>query len=164
MQLTTRTDNAIRILLYLAAQQDERWVPTAELAAGISISAHSVQKLVYDLQVVNLVRTTQGRYGGVRLVRDLAGIRVSEVVAVSEKDAGWKFTACDRRPDCDCYLSGGRCTLRIVFRNVQEQIMKVFDGLTMAQLQTQETDEAAREHAQKWRTKLSDNEKVTSKN
>lgn len=154
MQLSTRTDNAIKIILYLAAQVEDRWVPAAEIGSAISASSFVVQKIVLDLANANLLVTARGRYGGIKLTRDLEGILMSEVVAVGEQETGWKFTECDRRPDCDCYLSGGRCTLRAMYRNVQEEIMSMFSEITLAQLRTKETDQAAREHHRIYHARL----------
>ncbi|MGI2036342.1 RrF2 family transcriptional regulator [Rhizobium panacihumi] len=160
MQMTTRTDNAIKIMLYLAAQMEDRWVPASEIGSAIAASGFVVQKIVLDLSLANLLSTSRGRYGGIKLKRDLADIPLSEVVAVGERETGWKFTECDRRPDCDCYLSGGKCTLRAMYRNVQEQIMGIFGGITLAQLRTKETDQAAREHYANYRSKAVDDIKV----
>ncbi len=146
MQMSIRSDNAIKALLYLAAQTEDRYVPVPELAFAVAVSAFSMQTLINDLAQANLVRTTRGRNGGVKALRDLAQIRVSEVIAVGEQEAGWKFTECDRSPDCSCYLNG-RCSLRAMYRNVQEQIMAIFEGYSMSQLRSPETDAAARERA-----------------
>lgn len=162
MQMTTRTDNAIKIMLYLAAQVEDRWVAAPEIASAIAASSFVVQKIVLDLSLANLLRTSRGRYGGIKLTRDLADIPLSEVVAVGERETGWKFTECDRRPDCQCYLSGGKCTLRAMYRNVQEQIMGIFADITLAQLRTKETDQAAREHYTTYRTEAADNAKVSA--
>lgn len=154
MQMTTRTDNAIKVMLYLAAQLEDRWVTAPEIGSAIAVSSYVVQKIVLDLSLANLLQTSRGRYGGIKLTRDLADIPLSEIVAVGERDSGWKFTECDRRPDCACYLSGGRCTLRAMYRTVQEQIMGIFGAITLADIRTGETDSAAREHAQKWRSQI----------
>ena len=146
MQMSMRSDNAIKVLLYLAAQLEDRLVPVPELAFAVSVSPFSMQTLINDLAQANLVRTTRGRNGGVKAIRDLAHVRVSEVIAVGEQEAGWKFTECDRSPDCGCYLNG-RCSLRNMYRHVQEQIMAIFEGYSMSQLRSPETDAAARERA-----------------
>lgn len=153
MQMTTRTDNAIKIMLYLAAQREDRWVPAPEIASAIAASAFVVQKIVLDMSLADLLRTSRGRYGGIKLTRDLADVQLSEVVSVGESETGWKFTECDRRADCPCYLSGGKCSLRAMYRNVQEQIMGIFSQITLGQLRTAETDQAAREHAENWRNR-----------
>lgn len=161
MQMTTRTDHAIKIMLYLAAQDEDRWVAAPEIASAIASSSAVVQKIVLALSLANLLRTSRGRYGGIKLTRKLADIPLSEVVAVGESESGWKFTECDRRPNCDCYLSGGKCTLRAMYRNVQEQIMGIFGSISLAQLRTKETDQAAREHYEDYRSKSGDNAKVS---
>ncbi|WP_312408355.1 Rrf2 family transcriptional regulator [Rhizobium sp.] len=153
MQLTTRTDQAIKIILYLAAQVESRWVAAPEIAAAIGVSSEVVQKVVLALANANLLRTSRGRYGGIRLTRELADIPLSEVVAVGESETGWKFTECDRTANCPCYLNGGKCTLRAMYREVQEKIMAIFEGITLAQLRTNETDSAARQHADAWRSR-----------
>lgn len=153
MQLTTRTDHAIKIMLYLAAQVETRWVAAPELASALGVSGFVIQKIVLDLSNANLLRTSRGRYGGIMLTRDLASIELSEIVAVGESETGWKFTECDRTPDCPCYLNGGHCTLRAMYRGVQEKIMDIFSSITMAQLRTKETDSAARDHANAWLSK-----------
>ncbi|MBV1918394.1 MAG: Rrf2 family transcriptional regulator [Sphingomonadaceae bacterium] len=83
MQLTRRTDYALRLLIYLTGI-GERRVQIAEVAHSQNISRTHLMKIVNDLAHAGFVDTVRGRGGGIRLGRDPADINLRELVQTTE--------------------------------------------------------------------------------
>ena len=85
MRLTTRTNLAVRVLMFCAVNGDRR-VTTAEIAATCNCSAHHVAHVVQKLQANGIVETARGRAGGLRLAHPVERISVGAVVRLFEAD------------------------------------------------------------------------------
>jgi Rrf2 family nitric oxide-sensitive transcriptional repressor len=109
MRLTTFTDYALRVLIYLAVRRERR-VTIDEIARSYSVSKHHVAKVVHFLGASGWVDNLRGRGGGVRLAVPPASINVAEVVRLAEggDEPAECFSA--GRPRCaiaaDCLLRG----------------------------------------------------------
>src|SRR5205823_1130799 len=66
MQLTTYTDYALRVLIYLAVY-DDRLVTIADITNAYGISKNHLMKIVHHLAQRGWITTTRGRRGRVRL-------------------------------------------------------------------------------------------------
>ncbi len=105
MRLTTFTDYSLRVLMYVASQQEGR-ATIAEIARAYGISEHHLTKVVHFLGKEGYLDNLRGRGGGLKLARDPAEINVGEVVKLTEggdvpaecfeKDSN----ACAITPDC----------------------------------------------------------------
>jgi Rrf2 family transcriptional regulator, nitric oxide-sensitive transcriptional repressor len=78
MKLTTQTDYALRVLMYLATRDERAHV--ADVARLFGISVHHVAKVVNQLARYGYVRSIRGIGGGIELARSPAEIRLGEVV------------------------------------------------------------------------------------
>lgn len=65
MQLTSYTDYALRVLIYLAMPQKRRATIT-ELADFFNISRNHLVKVVHHLGSKGFIKTTRGKGGGFR--------------------------------------------------------------------------------------------------
>ena len=79
MRLTTYTDYSLRLLIYLAVQE-ERLSTVSEVADSYGISRHHLVKVAHKLGVKGYVATTRGKKGGLRLARPAEQINVGAVV------------------------------------------------------------------------------------
>src|SRR5689334_15799529 len=79
MRLTTFTDYALRVLLYIATAPEGR-ANIAEIAAKYRVSEHHIVKVVHLLGKEGLLVNTRGRGGGIRLARAPRDINVGHVV------------------------------------------------------------------------------------
>ena len=71
MQLTRYTDYSLRVLLYLAVDQNRNPPVTVdELSQQFQISRNHLVKIVHELGQRGLLLTVRGRGGGVRLAKD----------------------------------------------------------------------------------------------
>ncbi len=83
MRLTSKTNYAVRILMYCAANEGHL-SPTAEIAKAYGIPQPFLFHILRPLTEAGLVKTIQGRNGGVRLGRAASEIDLLEVVTVTE--------------------------------------------------------------------------------
>ncbi|MES2602709.1 MAG: Rrf2 family transcriptional regulator, partial [Pseudomonadota bacterium] len=85
MRLTTYSDYALRMLMYLALKED-RLATIAEIAASYDISSNHLMKVAHQLGVAGYVETVRGRGGGLRLAKQPDTIRLADVVRYTEPD------------------------------------------------------------------------------
>ncbi|OAI16338.1 BadM/Rrf2 family transcriptional regulator [Methylomonas lenta] len=79
MQLTTHTDYALRVLIYLSLHPDQL-VTITELAEFFGISKNHLVKVVHNLGLKGFVKTVRGKGGGICLSRPPQHINVGNVV------------------------------------------------------------------------------------
>lgn len=83
MRLNKSTRDAIRILVDCARSGDNL-IKVADLATRLDITPQNVFKIVHLLSRAGMVAPSRGRYGGVRLARPAADIRIGDVVRALE--------------------------------------------------------------------------------
>lgn len=83
MRLTRQTSHAIRILIYCARARGEL-AKVAEIAEQLDLTQQNVFKIVHVLVRAGFLKAVRGRYGGVRLAREPADIRIGDVVRATE--------------------------------------------------------------------------------
>lgn len=126
MQLTDRTDLALRLLLYLAVHDDVR-VSVAVIAQAYSSSEAHLSKVAQALVHAGFLDSAPGRGGGVRLARAPSEIRVGAVVRALEPTP---IVACFV-PDVGCPVAGP-CGLQPALRAARDAFLGVLDGVTLA--------------------------------
>ena len=83
MRLTRQTSHAIRILIYCARARGEL-AKVADIAEQLDLTQQNVFKIVHLLVRAGFLHAVRGRYGGVRLAREPAEIRIGDVVRATE--------------------------------------------------------------------------------
>jgi len=100
MRLTTMTDYAMRLLMYLAHNPD-RLCTIAEVAAAYGVSEAHLMKVTHQLGLAGFIETVRGKGGGMRLAAAPAAVNLGEVVRAIEPDFAL----------VECFGNGSRCTL-----------------------------------------------------
>ena len=100
MRLTTMTDYALRLLMYVG-QRPDRLCTIAEVAGAYGISEAHLMKVTHQLGLAGWLETVRGKGGGMRLAASPADINLGEVVRSIEPD----FSL------VDCLTTGSSCTL-----------------------------------------------------
>ena len=100
MRLTTMTDYALRLLMYLAHNRS-RLCTIAEIAAAYGVSEAHLMKVTHQLGLAGFIETVRGKGGGMRLAAPPAAINLGRVVRAIEPDFAL----------VECFGSGNRCTL-----------------------------------------------------
>ena len=139
MRLTTMTDYALRLLMYVA-QHPGRLVTISEVARVYGISEAHLMKITHQLGLAGWLETVRGKGGGMRLAAAPASINLGAVVRSVEPDFALVdcFTA-----DNSCRLTGD-CRLTGIVSEALQRFMAHLDRHTLADLLPGTTDGAAR--------------------
>jgi Rrf2 family protein len=84
LTISRQTDYACRILLHLALQPAGARVTAAEIAEQRLIPPAMIRRIVTDLGVAGLIKTTRGNNGGITLGRPAGEISLLDVVQAVE--------------------------------------------------------------------------------
>jgi len=129
MRLTTMTDYALRLLMYVA-QRPERLCTIAEVAQAHGISEAHLMKVTHQLGQRGWLETVRGKGGGIRLARQPAQVNLGAVVRSMEPD--FDLVECFATGD-QCVLTG-YCRLAGVLGGALRDFMAHLDGYTLADL------------------------------
>lgn len=129
LQLTKRTDYAIRACLHLAAE-DSCPISGRRIAEQMSIPDRFLPQVMADLGRAGIVAATSGKHGGYCLRRDPGSLSLLEVVeAVEGAD---RRRACALR-DAPCGADPG-CAIHPVWDEAQAAFIDVLAGASIAEL------------------------------
>ncbi|GAA4334904.1 Rrf2 family transcriptional regulator [Pigmentiphaga soli] len=129
MRLTTMTDYALRLLMYVA-RHPRRLCTIAEIAQAHGISEAHLMKVTHRLGQQGWLDTVRGKGGGMRLARAPAEIKLGDVVRGIEPDFDL----------VECFATGSQCTLtgdcRLagVLGGALREFIAYLDGYTLADL------------------------------
>ena len=140
MKLSSQEEYGLRCLLRLGREPEGASLTIAELSCREGISAANVAKMMRVLRRARLVTSTRGKDGGYALARPAEQIRVSEVLAAL---GGRIFDAafCDTHAGSTGLCAHmGDCSIRSVWRMLQEAIDGVLGRMTLKDLLRNERD------------------------
>ena len=129
MQLTKFTDYALRVLLFLAQNQDKR-VTIDDLANHYNVSRNHLMKIVHSLSVAGFIRSSRGRNGGLNLGMPANSITVADVILHTEKNMDL----------VECFETGSNCmlesdcVLRHVLHRAQDSFMEVLSLFSLTDI------------------------------
>lgn len=131
MQLTTHTDYALRLLIYLATSEEKRTGTIQDAARRFDISANHLAKVAQTLVQKDYLISQRGRGGGLRLARSAEEINIGAVVRHTENlnllPCFGEDNACPIQP---------ACKLKNVLGRAQQAFLEVLDEFTLADLIT----------------------------
>ncbi len=129
MKHTSHADYALRVLMYLRVAPGRRG-SVGDIAIAHHVSRNHLEKVVQRLAGADLVETTRGRGGGVRLVLDPAAITVGQVMRAMETD--FAVVEC-LGPARYCRIAGV-CGARSVFARALDAYFAVLDDATLEEI------------------------------
>lgn len=129
MRLNLQTDFALRMLMFLAARQEQASIE--EIADAYGISRNHLTKVARQLAEQGLVTARRGRGGGLELAREPNEISVGAVVRAMESLGG--FVECFDRGTNTCRVAGA-CGLQGVLRLALDDFLARLDDYTVADL------------------------------
>ncbi|GGO87100.1 transcriptional regulator [Marinobacterium nitratireducens] len=127
MQLSRFTDYTLRVLFYVAMNND-RLSTLNEIADFYGISVEHLRKVVHALAKSGYLKTFRGKHGGIRLNRTPEDINVGAVVLQAE--------GAEPLIDCsglDCTLSGV-CNLQRALADAQRAFMQELNRHSLADM------------------------------
>ncbi|MBR9973520.1 RrF2 family transcriptional regulator [Magnetospirillum sulfuroxidans] len=129
MKITQFTDYSLRLLIYLAMHRD-RVSTVREVSDFYSISSEHLKKIVRRLSELGHISTVRGKNGGLMLAREPSEINLGALLRQSEN---LNLVPCHEAGDT-CPIAG--CKLRCVIETARDAFLGVFDGKTLADIQS----------------------------
>ena len=130
MRLSKKADYGLVALKALGALGTEDSLSARELATRNHLPLDLTPKILARLAQAGLVEATMGKAGGYRLVRELSDITVAEVVRILDGES--HIVQCgDGESECSRFAE---CDIRSPLDNLNREVMKVLDRMTIAQL------------------------------
>jgi Rrf2 family protein len=141
VKLSSQEEYGLRCLLRLGREPEGGSLTIAELSCREGISVANVAKMMRVLRKAGLVVSTPGKDGGYALARPAERIRVGETLAALGGrlfDAGF----CDTHSGSTAALCAhmGDCSIRSVWRIMQDAIDAALGRMTLRDLMRGETD------------------------
>jgi Rrf2 family protein len=138
MRITTWGEYGLIVCVHLAKRAGAGAQAARELAATERLSHDYVEQILLRLRRAGLVQSVRGAHGGYALARSPEAITVRDVLEASEHVT---FEVnCDRHPVDPVRCSpDASCSIRPVWRTLQERINAVLDAITLADLLQDET-------------------------
>lgn len=129
MQLTSHTDYALRLLIYLAVHRGETPATVQDAATRYGISANHLAKVAQRLVQLGYVNSHRGRGGGLELACDTNAIGLGKLVRQTENLV---LVECFGN-DSECPIEPA-CGLKHVLDKAQQAFLGVLDDYTLADL------------------------------
>ncbi len=127
MQLTSHTDYALRLLIYLMSQ-DARKVSTREVAHAYGISLHHLTKVAKSLTKGGWLIAARGGGGGLILAAHTPETRVGEIVRYTE--CTFDIVECFSSVANTCPITAV-CHLKPILYRARRAFFEVLDTVTV---------------------------------
>jgi len=132
MQLSMRTDYALRALFTLVEHHGGNPIPIIELARRNDIPKRFLEHIMLDLKEKGWVDSVAGKRGGYRLARDPARISMGEVVR--HFDGYLAPIACVSVTDYKRCTQEPVCRFRRVMLEARNMVARLMDSASLAQV------------------------------
>ena len=140
MMISTRGRYALRVLVDLAEQNQNEYIPMKDVAARQEISLKYLERILPVLTKNGYVEAVHGKGGGYRLTHAPEAYRVGDILRMTEGDLA--PVSC-LREDCAPCEKASSCRTHNMWVRFHETINQFFDGITLADLMQQSADERA---------------------
>ena len=99
--ISTRGRYAIRVMIDLAEQKTEKFVPLKDIAERQDISKKYLEIILKDMVAAELVDSASGKGGGYKLLRPVDEYTIGEIVETMEGPLSPVACLADEKYDCD---------------------------------------------------------------
>lgn len=135
MDISRRTDYAIRLLLELAQEPEGAYVSVRRLADVGDVPYAFARGIQRDLAAAGLITTSRGAHGGIRLARDARSITLLEVVEAMQGDIA--CSVCAKDPNWCSRMNG--CGVHGVWNEMDVMVREYLQGQDLARLAERHT-------------------------
>lgn len=130
MEISRRTDYAVRVILDLANTSGDGRVPTQEIATRQHIPSAFLAKIISQLSVAGLVNTYRGAGGGVTLAYPPSEISLLQVIEALEGPV--RLNRCVIEPDA-CPRNR-YCPVHHIWAQAQADLISLLEVTTFDEL------------------------------
>ncbi len=136
MKLSVRGEYALRALIVLGLDylEDDSVVRIQEISKRQNIPKRFLEQILNDLKSVGILESKRGVAGGYRLRMPPDRITLAEVIRHIEGPLAPVSCVSERFYEkCSC-PNENKCAIRSVMKEVRDAIVKILEGVTVAQL------------------------------
>ena len=130
MRITKRTNIAVRLLMFCAANPD-RLVTKAEIAKVCNVSENHLAQVINQLGQLGFLNTQRGRNGGMNLAKPTSSIRIGDVFRKVEGEL--PIAECFADSDNTCPLTDA-CRLKTALTDAAQAFYTSLDDITLEAL------------------------------
>jgi Rrf2 family protein len=130
MRISAKADYAVRAIVELVAQTDERPVKAERIATAQGIPLNFLENILGELRHAGLVRSHRGAEGGFRLAKPPEEITVADVIRAVEGP----LASVRGAPPEESTYPGASASLPRVWIAVRANLRKVVEHVTVADI------------------------------
>ena len=131
MMISTKGRYALRVMIDIAENQHDGYLPLREIAARQEISEKYLEAIVKSLVKAQYLTGLRGKAGGYRLTRPPQEYTVGSILRLTEGSLAPVACLGDNPPDCPRMAD---CRTLPMWRELNTMIQNYFDGITLADL------------------------------
>ena len=131
MMISTRGRYALRVMIDLAEQQTNNFIPLKEVAARQEISEKYLESIVKNLVQNGFLEGLRGKGGGYRLVRNPEDYTVGSILRLREGSLAPVACLEQRAQPCN---REEICRTLPMWKKLYDLLNEFFDGITLADL------------------------------
>lgn len=131
MIISTRGRYALRVVLDIAENCNDKYIPMKDVAARQELSVKYLEQIMPILNKSGILESAHGKKGGYKLAKDVTEIRVGDILRLTEGDLApvaclsAKAEACEKINDC---------RTRGLWEGLDKVINDYLDNITIDQL------------------------------
>ena len=129
MQISTRTEYALRALLEMAKVENEP-ISAREICERQHLPKKYIERLLNNMRTAGLVESLSGAKGGYILARKPEAISLLSVMQAVE-DHSWEMSCISNPPE---HCLGRECGLYVVWGDVYNNMKSILDGYTLERI------------------------------
>lgn len=131
MMISTRGRYALRVMIDLAENVDQGYIPMKQIAARQGISLKYLERIIPILSQHNFVEGLQGKGGGYRLGKAPEECKIGDILRLTERNLA--PVACLECGEVQCDRMG-ECRTLPMWSELHKIVDQYFDGITLADL------------------------------
>jgi Rrf2 family protein len=129
MQISTRTEYALRALLEMAKTNSEP-ISAREICERQHLPRKYIERLLNNMRTSGLVESLSGAKGGYVLAKKPEQISLLNVMQAVE-DHSWEMSCISNPPE---HCSGKDCNLQIVWGDVYNNMKSILNGYSLERI------------------------------
>ena len=129
--ISTRGRYALRVMLDIAANQKDGYVPMKDVAQRQGLSLKYLEQILPALTRNGLLVGVQGKGGGYRLTRSVGEYRIGEILRLTEKDLASVSCLAPGAPECE---RRAKCKTVAFWEGLDKVMYDYMDSKTLADL------------------------------
>ncbi len=131
MKISTKGRYALRLMIDLAKQNADSYIPLRDISQRQGISAKYLEQIVVQLSRAGFVQATRGAQGGYRLTKPASQYTVGAILRITEGSLAPVSCLVSAQNNCD---RAGQCATLSFWRGLYDVINNYVDSTTLADL------------------------------